>query len=325
MSFKPRTIEEIASMIGGGTQNRPEAWFQYRSSSYLTKFFRDCDLDFKHDGSTRTAWLEERLKEVLHLPRDAPDQLPFAFQAIIKSLMDLSDAIEGDPDRAKALAQLNTSLGRDGFEAFYSDDRQCYLRHTKSKTVSNSSNPHRPFSQKELKKREQLINFLNKASEDELIADVLLPLFRQLGFQRITSPGHKDKALEYGKDLWVRYTLPTQHIIYLGMQVKKGKIDSAGVSQGNVAEIYNQTLMMLGHEIFDPEQNRRVLVDHAYIVAGGEITKQAKNWLGEKLDANKRSQVMFMDREDILNLFTVHPLDVPQTYETKAVDDEIPF
>src|SRR5713101_1677911 len=39
--------------------------------------------------------------------------------------------------------------------------------------------------------------------------------------------------------------------------------------------------MMLGHEIFDPETNRRVLVDHAFIVAGGEITKQAKNWLGE--------------------------------------------
>lgn len=44
--------------------------------------------------------------------------------------------------------------------------------------------------------------------------------------------------------------------------------------------------MMLGHEIFDPETNRKVLVDHAFIVAGGEITKQAKNWFGEKPDAS---------------------------------------
>lgn len=47
--------------------------------------------------------------------------------------------------------------------------------------------------------------------------------------------------------------------------------------------------MMLGHEVFDPEIGKRVLVDHAFIVAGGEITKQARNWLGNKLDASKRS------------------------------------
>lgn len=54
-------------------------------------------------------------------------------------------------------------------------------------------------------------------------------------------------------------------------------LDASGVSTSNVAEIHNQVMMMLGHEIFDPELNRRVLVDHAFIVAGGEITKQARN------------------------------------------------
>ncbi len=29
-------------------------------------------------------------------------------------------------------------------------------------------------------------------------------------------------------------------------------------------------------------------------------------------DANKRSQIIFMDREDILNLFTVNLIEVPQ-------------
>ena len=72
--------------------------------------------------------------------------------------------------------------------------------------------------------------------------------------------------------------------------------------------------MMLGHEIFDPETNKRVLVDHAYIIAGGEITKAARNWLGNKLDANKRSQIIFMDKEDILNLFTVNLIEVPQLF-----------
>lgn len=95
----------------------------------------------------------------------------------------------------------------------------------------------------------------------------------------------------------------------------------------NVAEILNQISMMLGHEIFDPELNRRVLVDHAFIVAGGEITKQARNWLGGKLDASKRSQVMFMDRSDILNLFITTNLPLPASAlpEQPAENDEIPF
>ncbi len=83
-------------------------------------------------------------------------------------------------------------------------------------------------------------------------------------------------------------------------------------SNANVAEIHNQALMMLAHEIFDPETNRRVLVDHAFIVAGGEITKQARNWLGNALDSAKRSQIMFIDRDDILNLYVVTNLPLPE-------------
>jgi hypothetical protein len=46
-------------------------------------------------------------------------------------------------------------------------------------------------------------------------------------------------------------------------------------------------------------------------VAGGEITKQARNWLGNALYATKRSQIMFIDRDDILNLHVVTNLALP--------------
>ena len=85
---------------------------------------------------------------------------------------------------------------------------------------------------------------------------------------------------------------------------------------------------MLGHEIFDPETSKKVLVDHAFIVAGGEITKQARNWLGGKLDATKRSQILFMDREDILNLYVVSNIPLPKGAKPSLYDldvDEIPF
>src|SRR6185312_8152580 len=128
-------------------------------------------------------------------------------------------------DRPAALAALNSTLSSEGYDAFYAEDGQCYLRHVPTKTIAKvHSSPHRPFSVAEQKKREQLAAYLNKISEDELIEEILLPLFRQLGFHRITASGHKDKALEYGKDIWKRYTLPTQHVLYFGIQAKIRKI-----------------------------------------------------------------------------------------------------
>jgi hypothetical protein len=330
MKWRQRTLDEIADMICGNGEGVP---FVYRSSSFITRFFRDADTDFTHDGSTRAAWVSGVLEKLLGESHQDAQTPPPAFCRTIATLMDVADTINDDPDRSAALSRLNAALAREGFEAFYATDRKCYLRHMGTGAIAApASNPHRPLSKDEITRRELLAAFLDKASEDQLIEEVLLPLLRQLGFHRITSAGHKDKALEYGKDIWMRYTLPTQHVLYFGLQVKRDKLDAAGTSKSgtaNVSEILNQVTMMLGHEIFDPETSRRVLVDHAFIVAGGEITKAARNWLGERLDASKRSQVMFMDREDILNLFVVANVPLPSSAlpspKSRFIDDEIPF
>jgi hypothetical protein len=305
---------QIADMICG---NYPDesTYFQYRSSSYLTEFFSDVETDYAHDGTTRQYWVADTLEKIFEEPQPGPGKVPLTFARVIQRLMDPTDAINEDHDRSGALEILNTSLAREGFGAYYAPDKQCYLRHVATNiTTAPEQNPHRPFSAAELERRQQLRAHLDNASEDELIEDVLLPLFRQLGFHRVTATGHKDKALEYGKDLWMKFTLPTQHVLYFGLQAKKGKLDSAGTSRtgnANVAEIHNQALMMLGHEIFDPEIGKRVLVDHAFIVAGGEITKQARNWIGNALDASQRRSIIFMDRNDILDLFVVNNLPLP--------------
>lgn len=331
MKFKNRTLIQIANMICGNCEDENERFFCYRSSSYITEFFRDCDTDYEHDGSTRVYWVSGVLEKILLEPQATHNMPSESFLRVIKTLMDKSDAMDKDPDRTKALTLLNSSLAREGYEAFYAPDNQCYLKHISTNTTAIASlDPHRPLSLLEKTRREKLLNYLDKISEDELIEEILLPLFRQLGFQRITAAGHKDKSLEYGKDIWMKYTLPTLHVIYFGIQVKKDKLDSCGFTKtgnANIAEIYNQVLMMLGHEIFDPEIGKRVLVDHAFIVAGGEITKQARNWLGNILDATQRSQVMFMDREDILNLFVVSNLALPKKalLVEDVSDEEMPF
>jgi hypothetical protein len=332
MEFKQRTLMQIADMICGNSKDGEKVHFRYRSSSYITEFFQDCDTDYRHDGSTRNYWVAATLKEILAGPQLDAGTPPQAFLNVIRTLMDQGDAVEEEPERLAALSALNAALSREGYEAFYAPDKQWYLRNIATNTIAMPSpNPHRPFSAMELKRREQLIAYLDLASEDELIAEILLPLFRQLGFHRITAAGHKDKALEYGKDVWMKYTLPTQHVLYFGIQAKKGKVDAAGQtkdSNANVAEIHNQAAMMLGHDIFDPEIGKRVLVDHAFIVAGSEITKAARNWLGNKLDASKRSQILFMDRNDILNLYVVTNLPLPdKALSTSEIplDDDLPF
>lgn len=338
MEFKRRTLMALAEMICGNGRI-DETAFVYRSSSYLTRFFEDAELEqYVHDGSTRNYWVADRLKEILSEPHADASTPPDSFLRVIRTLMDQEDAQREGRDRPRALEMLNGALAREGFEAFYGDDKQCYLRNIKTRTVLGpSASPHRPFSPAEQEKREKLSTYLGKISEDELIEEVLVPLFRQLGFHRVSAAGHKDKALEYGKDLWMKFTLPTQHVIYFGIQAKKDKLDSAGATKlgnVNVAEVLAQVQMMLGHEIFDPETSRSVLVDHAFVVAGGEITKAAKNWIGGKLDASKRSQVMFMDREDILNLFVATNIPLPKGALPPAkkpagkfddLEDDIPF
>jgi hypothetical protein len=56
--------------------------------------------------------------------------------------------------------------------------------------------------------------------------------------------------------------------------VKKDKIDSTGSSGGkNVSTVLTQARMAIDHPIFDPETNRKVLVDHVFIIDPEELSE----------------------------------------------------
>src|SRR5689334_5709750 len=116
MKWRQRTLDEIAEMICGNGEGVP---FVYRSSSNLTRFFRDADTDYVHDGSTRASWVSNALQEILGEPHQDAQTPPDAFCRVVATLMDVADAAADDSDRAKALSKLNVSLAREGFEAFY--------------------------------------------------------------------------------------------------------------------------------------------------------------------------------------------------------------
>ena len=323
-TFRKRTIHEIADMICGNESD----FFQYRSSSSLTQFFEECDMDnYVHDGSTRKWWVSNAIDEILSQSTDNPTLPSNGFQTVIQVLMDRADQAEKDLMREHAISELNATLAREGLEAFYAQDNRCYIRNTNT-GAEGRPGPivDRALSQDELHRRATLETFMENASEDDLTEKVILPLLQTLGFQRISVSGHKDKAMEFGSDLWMKYRLPTGHMLYFGVQVKRGKLDAtARTINENIAAIHNQLTMMLGHTIFDPDINRQRLIDHAIIVAGGEITKQARHWLGQRLDATQRSQILFMDRPELLHLFIVHNVTMPKEEHWNPPHIDIPF
>jgi hypothetical protein len=112
-------------------------------------------------------------------------------------------------------------------------------------------------------------------------------------------------------------------------QAKRGKIDSAaGSPTKNIATILDQVHMALRDPVWDPETNRRNLLDHVIIISAGEITKAARRLIGENLDIDKRRHILFMDRDDLLNLWVRVRLPAPGT-DTEAADpnhdDSLPF
>jgi len=179
MKWKQRNLRALADIVCGNVEH-----FPYRSSSFITEFFADCDLNYVHDGSTRWAWVAARLEEVLAQPQSGRNIPPEAFTRIIRNLLDKGEAQKGDPDRSKALAALNVVLASEGWEAFYNEHGIGQLRHIATNTFAQMANPHRPLTALELERKGQLSAYLEKCSEDELIEEVLLPLFRQLGFHQ---------------------------------------------------------------------------------------------------------------------------------------------
>jgi hypothetical protein len=109
-------------------------------------------------------------------------------------------------------------------------------------------------------------------------------------------------------------------------QVKREKIDASGPGgTKNVSTVLTQAKMAIDHPIFDPDTNRKVLLDHIFIISAGEITRAARTWLIENLDAAQRRYIIFMDRDEFLSLSARILLDL-RIEDSSGIDsDDAPF
>lgn len=312
--------------IGGTFEHKN---FPYRSSSYLTEFFSNCGLDYVHDGTTRRSWVLDVRRELNNGSASSPQLPPDRIIRVIEELMDPGEFRQERFDRSAALADLNESIGRDGLQAYLDNCGRVLITNVGTHTTSAELQPHRrQWTAAEMERKTRIASYLDDITEDELIEHVLVPLFSQLGFARVSATGHTDKALEYGRDLWMKYQLPTGHLLYFGVQAKRAKIDAASRSgSANISEVLTQVKMMLANPIWDPDTNRQNLLDHVYIACAREITKQARSWLGQHLDQESRRHIMFLDRNDLLHLTL--GIDLPGLCEAEEGKDsnshDLPF
>ena len=321
MQLHDRILEGLAEMVAGDN-----SLFPYRSSYYLTKFFQQCDMPYQHDGRTRRFWVLDILRQ-LNVQDSANDDLPS--EPIQKVIYELLDPFEFDHKQLQippAVESLNKLLSRHGLSAFIADDERCYLRNNGTGKTATVRGPQPPLSKEEIANRERVVKFLESASEDDLTEKLLVPLFQRLGYRRVSRTGHTEKTLEFGKDLWMKFQLPTGHWLYFSAQIKRNKIDASGASGAdNVAEVMTQVKMALDYPIFDPETNRKVLPDHVYVIAAGEITRAAQNWMESNLDASQLRQIILMDRNEFLEHSARIVQDLPLDDETSLTDEDIPF
>lgn len=91
--------------------NDPFTYFPYRSSSQLTNFFVNIDLDYIHDGSTRSSWVTSVLKELNSLSSQHENMPSNEIVQVIKHLLDPDHFLFNDSsDHKKSIDAVSQVL-----------------------------------------------------------------------------------------------------------------------------------------------------------------------------------------------------------------------
>jgi hypothetical protein len=112
MKLSRPAIMKLSEMICG---NEAFPHFPYRSSSFLTKFFIDLDLDYVHDGTTRAVWVQDTLNE-LNNKGNSDSKIPSReICRVIESLVDPDYFLFDDNlEHEKAIRDVNKILKTNG-------------------------------------------------------------------------------------------------------------------------------------------------------------------------------------------------------------------
>lgn len=147
----------------------------------------------------------------------------------------------------------------------------------------------------------ELDRFLKEADEDSLTDLLIVPLLRTFGFESISRKGHRDKSLEFGKDLrGIKYKLPTGHWLYFAAQVKVGNIGYSAGKTNSIGKIEEQLRAALRTKMMDWQARTEHRPDHVFLAASGSIAEGAQRYLAEQI-CDDQMRVLFWDRDLIVD------------------------
>ncbi|MFZ4262949.1 hypothetical protein ACFRAE_12950 [Sphingobacterium sp. HJSM2_6] len=134
MIISQSAILKLSEMICG---NESFKHFPYRSSSQLTKFFIDNDLEFIHDGSTRHMWVQTVLNTLNDKSSD-DDNIPN--KDLIKVLISLVNPdyflFDDNLDHVKAVDDVNKALKSSKLVLKEKSDGQFFIVSTTGQFIS---------------------------------------------------------------------------------------------------------------------------------------------------------------------------------------------
>lgn len=162
---------KLSEMICG---DAPFTYFPYRSSSSLSRFFQDLDLDYMHDGSTRRHWVRAVLDELNQKHTSSATMPSIEITKVIEYLLE-QDHFAGlaSADHSKAVAAVNDTLKSYGLTAKVdSRTQKVILSPAHGEFVSTASEERIP--EKVITFCPEVFRVPNKKTQDTLIA-VMMP------------------------------------------------------------------------------------------------------------------------------------------------------
>lgn len=136
MKLGKPALKRLSEMICG---NSPFDHFLYRSSSQLTKFFFDLDLEYVHDGGTRSVWVQQTLED-LNQNDDNDDKFPSRdLMRVIAFLVDPDSFLFDEKfDHKKAIEDVNKSIKNSGLTLKQKADGQSIVALLSGEFISTS-------------------------------------------------------------------------------------------------------------------------------------------------------------------------------------------
>ena len=154
----------------------------------------------------------------------------------------------------------------------------------------------------EHKKLELLKSFQN---EDELRTELIIPLFRKLGFQVYDN----QSADEYGVDVILQKVNLLNHQEYTAIILKKGDIDNkSGRPTGILNTLRDQLVQAAKMPLNYPGIKKNCYPNNIYIITNGKISKSAKtvfhNMLKDQFEALANFE--YIDNMKLVDLIDQH-------------------